>query len=313
MIKVSVIVPTYNREKYVKTCLDSLINQTLKEIEIIVVDDGSSDNTEKIVMNFNDKRIKYIKKENTGIGDTRNHGIREAKGEYLSFVDIDDYIDNTMLEKCYNKAKEDDLDIVICDYKEIEEKTKKETDYTLLNFKNTTLEECPELLNKTNLGPCNKIIKKDLFKNNLFPTDIKYEDIYLIVKLYKESKKIGKINEYLAYFIKHDNSETTIRDNKVFDIYKSLDMIRELINEDIYKEEVETLILSKLTNYNIQQRYQVDRKVRNRFIKESFEYLKKYYPDYKSNKYFKERGIRGIIEKYKSLTMIYCNIFATFR
>ena len=90
-------------------------------------------------------------------------------------------------------------------------------------------------------------------------------------------------------------------------------MIRELLNEDIYKEELETLILSKLTNYNIQQRYQVDRKVRNRFIKESFEYLKKYYPDNKSNKYFKERGIRGIIEKYKSLTMIYCNIFATFR
>ena len=309
MIKVSIVIPTYNREKYITKCIDSIINQTLKEIEIIIIDDGSTDNTEKIIKNYNDKRIKYIKKDNTGIGDTRNRGIKESTGEYISFVDIDDYIDITMLEKCYNKAKKEDLDIVICDYKEIEEETNKERNFKLLDFENTNLKDCPELITETNLGPCNKIIKRELLKDNLFPTDIKYEDMCLVLKLYKNANKIGKINEYLSYFIKHSNSETTIRDIKIFDIFKSLDIAREILKEEIYNKELETLIISKLTNYNIQQRYQSNKRIRKEFINKSFEYLNKYYPNYKNNDYFKKRGIKGIIEKNKLLTKIYCDIY----
>lgn len=309
MTKVSVIIPTYNREKYVKKCLESILNQTLKDIEIIIVDDGSQDNTKEIVNSYKDKRIKYIYKNNTGIGDTRNKGISLSRGEYIAFVDIDDYIDELMLEKMYKKANKDDLDIVICNYIEINEETKQEKKYNLLSFENTSLKKLPNIINKTNLGPCNKIFKKELFMNELFPTDIKYEDMALIIKLYTKANKIGKIDEYLSFFTIHEKSETTTRDKLVFDIFKSIDIISNILKDEIYKEELETLVISKLTNYNIQQRYQKDKKIAKEFIKKSFEYLNKNYPNYKKNKYFKERKIKGIIEKSKFLTEIYCLIW----
>ena len=105
MAKISVIVPVYNTSKYICKCLDSLINQTIKnEIEIIIVNDGSTDNSEEIIKNYIEKQenknlIKYYKKQNEGIAKTRNFGIEKATGEYILFVDSDDYIDNKLIEK----------------------------------------------------------------------------------------------------------------------------------------------------------------------------------------------------------------------
>ena len=105
--KISVIVPIYNVEEYLEKCLDSLVNQTLKDIEIILINDGSPDNSEEIVNKYLKKykeKIIYHKKENEGQGIARNYGINLAKGEFISFVDSDDYVDKTMFEKLYNKA-----------------------------------------------------------------------------------------------------------------------------------------------------------------------------------------------------------------
>ena len=113
--KISVIVPIYNVEEYLEKCLDSLVNQTLKDIEIILINDGSPDNSEAIVKKYLKKykeKIIYHKKENEGQGIARNYGIKLAKGEFISFVDSDDYIDLTMLEKLYNKAIKENSDIV---------------------------------------------------------------------------------------------------------------------------------------------------------------------------------------------------------
>ena len=104
-IKVSVIVPVYNCEKYLKKCLDSLVNQTLKDIEIICVNDGSTDNSGRILEEYTDSRIKIITKENGGLSSARNAGIAVAKGEYLGFVDSDDWVDLDFYEKLYNTAK----------------------------------------------------------------------------------------------------------------------------------------------------------------------------------------------------------------
>ena len=103
-VKVSIVVPVYNREKEIAGCIKSLINQTLKEIEIIVIDDGSTDNTSAVVESFSDNRIKLIKTENRGQGLARNTGIEEAKGEYIGFVDSDDDVSPVMYEKMYNNA-----------------------------------------------------------------------------------------------------------------------------------------------------------------------------------------------------------------
>lgn len=311
MIKVSIIVPTYNRAKYLPTCIDSLISQTLKDIEILIIDDGSKDNTKEIIEKYNDARIKYFYKKNSGIGDTRNFGIKKAKGECICFVDSDDYLDITMLEKCYNKLTRDNLDMVVCDYIEIDEETNDEVKYNINNFNDTTLAKTPSLILDVNLGPCNKVFKRHLFSNVLFPTDIKYEDMALVVKIMYQAKKIGKINEYLSYFLVHSNSETTTVDEKIFDIFVSLDMIRDTLKEDMYREVTNQLIINKLQDYNIQQRNQTNKHLRKKFIDASFRYLEEHVKDYKNAKYYKKESFpKSFIKKNINITKLYCNIYA---
>ena len=118
MIKVSIIVPVYNVEKYLDKCLKSLVNQTLKDIEIIVVNDGTKDNSQKIVDKYVKKYPKLVKsyiKENGGLSSARNYGLKYVNGEFISFIDSDDWVRKDMFEKMYQKAKKEDLDIVICD------------------------------------------------------------------------------------------------------------------------------------------------------------------------------------------------------
>ena len=111
-IKVSVIIPVYNVEKYIERCLESVIHQTLKEIEIIIINDGSSDSTSKKIEKFlGDNRVIYIKTENKGQSAARNKGLQIAKGEYVGFVDSDDYIDLDFYEKLYKRIKETNSDI----------------------------------------------------------------------------------------------------------------------------------------------------------------------------------------------------------
>ena len=120
-VYVSIIVPVYNTQAYLKECLDSLINQTLKEIEIIIINDGSTDNSINIIKEYEEKdnRIKLIDKENEGQSATRNKGLEQASGEYVAFVDSDDYIDLNMYENLYDSARKNKADLVICDYSNI--------------------------------------------------------------------------------------------------------------------------------------------------------------------------------------------------
>ena len=117
MVKVSVIVPVYNVEKYLERCLLSLVNQSLQDIEIIVVNDGSPDNSQTIIDKFASeyKNVKSYIKENGGLSDARNYGTKKAVGEYIAFVDSDDYVSEQMYEQMYQKAKEGDFDLVVCD------------------------------------------------------------------------------------------------------------------------------------------------------------------------------------------------------
>ena len=109
MSKISVIVPVYNVQKYIDNCLKSLVTQTIKDIEIIIVNDGSKDNSEKIIE-------KYVEKENGGLSSARNYGLEYATGEYIAFLDSDDYVDCKMYEEMYNLAKKENADMVECDF-----------------------------------------------------------------------------------------------------------------------------------------------------------------------------------------------------
>lgn len=117
-VKVSVIVPIYNTEKYLNKCVDSLVNQTLEDIEIILINDGSTDRSGEIADYYSQKevRVKCIHKENSGVSNSRNLGIKFAKGQYVAFVDSDDWCDSNMLEGLYNHAISNNADVVIAGY-----------------------------------------------------------------------------------------------------------------------------------------------------------------------------------------------------
>ena len=314
MTDISIIVPIYNAEKYLNKCIDSLVNQTKKELEFILVNDGSTDSSEDIIKSYKDKRIKYFKNKNQGIGKTRNFGIDKATGKYLMFLDSDDYLDINACEKLYNKAIKEKSDLVVFDFYRVEETLK---EVTINNFKSSSLKENPNLLLDINLGPCNKLIKRELIdKNNTrFNEELKYEDTPFVTEIIKNANKISKLNEYLHYYVIHSNSETTVRDERVFDIIKIIDIIRNQYKDEKYMEDVvNKLTVRTITNYTIQQRVQKDLKVGMKFIDEAFSYMKKNIPNYKNNKYYETRGIlRRTIEKNKFITKVYCSIYNLLR
>ncbi|CCY80092.1 glycosyltransferase group 2 family protein [Mycoplasma sp. CAG:877] len=312
MVDISVIVPIYNAEKYLNKCIDSLINQTKKELEFILVNDGSTDKTEEIIKSYKDSRIKYFKNKNQGIGKTRNFGIEKATGKYIMFLDSDDYLKNNACEILYKNAEKAAADLAICDFYKIYDSGEEEK-IKLLSFKPTTLRKTPSLVNEINLAPWNKLYKKELITKNKikFVENLKYEDAPFVIEAFSKAGKIIKVDEYLNYYLIHGNSETTVRDKRCFDILKIIDLIRKNTKNEAYlQEEINKLTVRIITNYTIQQRNQKDKNVGLDFIDEAFSYLEKEVPDYKNNKYFKNRSIlKRTIEKSKFLTKLYCKIY----
>ena len=319
-MKISVIVPAYNSEKYIEKCIDSLLNQTLKDIEIIVINDCSTDNTKKILEGYkkNNNNIKIIhNKSNKGIGYNRNIGIKKAQGEYISFIDSDDYIDEKMYEKMYNKAKLDKLDIVMCNFHRMLEKAdgnviEIEAKHQIPCFDNTTLEDNPSLLLNVELAPWNKIYRKDLIEDITFPENLKYEDAVFVIKSMVKAKKIGMIDEKLNYYLVRNTSETGVMDKRVFDILTVMKIIvEELRSTDYYnaiEEYAEAMTIRNVFRYTLQQKNQKDKKVATDFIDQAFEFLNNEYPNWRKNKIYKKRNVlKRIIESSKFLTKIYCN------
>lgn len=310
MTKVSLIVPIYNSQNYLEKCIKSLISQTLKDIQIILINDGSTDNSEKIIKSFDDERIVYISKNNEGIGKTRNLGIDKATGEFLAFVDSDDYLNEHFCEYMYQKAVNDDCDLVVCDF--FEERN------TLVgikfkDFKDTNLRETPELINYINLGPCNKLYKKSLFddKSNRFEENLKYEDAPFVVKMLVSANRIGKVNDYLTYYVIHSNSETTIRDKRMYDILEITDIIvNDLKKVDYPNDPLVSLAVMILTDYTIQQRYISDVKYRHDFINRAFKYLNNLDRKWRRCSYLKRfPSLKRYVKTSKLLTKIYCDLY----
>jgi len=314
MIKVSIIVPVFNSEKYLEKCINSLVNQTLKDVEIIIINDGSTDKSLEIIKKFQKRHsnIVCINNKNHGIGYSRNCGIEKSKGKYISFIDSDDYIDINMMKNLYDFCEQNKLDIAVCDYYKINDITNEKGVVEIDDFEITTLNENKQLIYKINHSPWNKLYKKDIFiKNNIyFPINLKYEDMAVVIPVLKYATKIGKLNIPLNYYIVHNNSETTVMDKRVFDIFDILEIVYNYYSNDEYEKYLEYLTVQKLTTYTIQQRYQNDKDLRKKFINDSFNYLNNKFPNWRKSKYFKSRNIfKTIIEKNKLLTIIYCNLY----
>lgn len=319
MKKVSVIVPVYNTEKYLRRCLNSLVNQTLKDLEIIIIEDKSPDNSNEILKEYKEKYKDKIKvfhnKTNKGIGYNRNYGIKKATGKYIAFVDSDDWVDETAYEKMYNKAIKENLDLVCCDIKKIKD-SKKIIGYETINyFKSSNVECNPMLLLDINLGPTNKLFLKKIFnKDTFFSENLKYEDLFVLPKLICKSEKIGKVDNIYYNYVIHNNSETTTMNDKVFDVLKVLEKVNNDFKTLNYYSKIhpyiECLNIRTIFRYTLQQKNQKDKKVASDFIDKAFDYLNVEFPKWKKNKIWKKRNfIKRFIEKNKLLTKIYCYLF----
>ena len=311
MVKVSIIVPIYNTEKYLKKCIDSLISQSLKDIEIILINDGSLDNSDKIIKGYKDKRIKYIKKDNEGIGKTRNLGIRKASGQFIMFIDSDDYIDKDCALKMYEKAIKSNCDLVMSNYFRDRNGTIEEVYFS--SFKDSSVFDNPSIFMNINLGPCNKIYKRELLLDNkiFFEEKLKYEDVPFVIKTLLNAKKIGKIDDCLSYYVIHANSETTIRDKRLFDIIDEVSIIeKEFSKYPKLRSVFVDLAAFILTDYSLQCKFVEDPVVAKSFIKAAYAKLDSIDENWRNCNFIKNLSLDvRIIKRNPFLVRLYCNYY----
>ncbi len=216
-IKVSVIIPMYNVESYLKECIMSVLNQEYKNFEILLIDDGSTDNTSTIAKKFADSydNIRYFHSENKGQASARNIGLMIASGDYISFIDSDDYIHPKMFSEMLNLSTKYDLDIIECCYGDVFPSTKKVGKRYYLEIEKNRIYDGYDFYNlEPSLSTCDKIFKKSFLDNLNFRCSEGYyaEDAYDTTYLMLNAKKIMHINE-VYYFYRRDNLEST-RNNK---------------------------------------------------------------------------------------------------
>ena len=281
---VSVIVPIYKVEKYMHRCVDSIINQTYKKIEIILVDDGSPDSCGKICDEYaeKDNRIKVIHKENGGLSDARNAGIDIAKGNYLTFIDSDDYVTEDYVEFLLNLLKESDADMSVCKHTIVYNDSK----YIDTGTKKYYLAEPRQILEMLlysddfDVSTWAKLYKKELFCNIRFPKDRLFEDSATTYKLIDLCKKIAFKSESKYFYVIRDDSITTKEFNsKKFDLIKSTEEMVTYIEKkysDLKKGCERRLMYSYLST--LMNLAEVDKKSENyeEYKKQLMEYIKKH-------------------------------------
>ncbi len=277
-IKLSVIIPIYNVEAYLKQCMDSVVNQTLKEIEIICINDGSTDNSLLILQKYAqyDKRIIIIDKKNEGQGVARNIALSIAKGEYIGFVDADDWIENDMFEKMLDSAHQHTSDVILCEYKLYNSTTKRIT-----RPKSISLPINSKYLNKAfncsdikstlfviHSGPCDKIYRTDYVKRikATFAEHLFYEDILFVYDCLVNAPKITMIKEpFYIYRIFREGSASSAKDLRrmnILDILTMLELkLKNSVNWPLICQEFELYKRGQL----LYQLGQIDKKYKKMF------------------------------------------------
>ena len=246
MKKVSIIIPVYNVEKYLAKCLDSLVNQALEDVEIIVVDDGSRDNSKQIIDEFQTKypdKIKSFVKENGGLSDARNFGLDRANGEYIGFVDSDDYVTVEMFEEMYSLAQKHDAEMVICNLQKVDENGKILQKLTQVPNMPEKIDLAKNLSVFSDLGyfACNKLFRKELFENKRFKKGVHFEDIQLVPQLLLSCKTLVQTQNYHYQYLERQDSITKTHTEKGLDLLKAVKDVEEMFKKSQYFNEKKAL------------------------------------------------------------------------
>ena len=275
------IIPVYNTEKYLKECLDSIVNQSLEDIEIICIDDGSTDNSLEILREYaeNDSRFKIFSQENNGQGSARNYGLDVAKGEYIYFMDSDDFIELNTLSDCYNEANKNNLDFLmfqLINYDESKKSLYQDNDYDMPNVGDLVADnvfsyaDLNHLIFQVAVSPVNKLYSKKFLDdiNVRFPEDVIFEDNVFFWNVFLNAKRIKFLKHH--YYIRRRHSSSTtgnagIRFVDTLEIHKRIFIIFKKFN--IFDEFKKYLFNKKVVLANVRFN-QVNDEVKSVFFNE---------------------------------------------
>lgn len=285
---ISVIVPVYNTKEYLRLCIESILNQSYSNFEVILVDDGSTDGSDAICNEFlkKDKRVVYLRKENGGLSSARNFGVKHSNGKYISFVDSDDFISKDYLKYLYMALIETNSDVSFCNFEKFynDLPVQKETAY------NFAIKEKIELMEKlthtgancdcTNIVVAwNKLIRKDLAEKITFPLGKWHEDEFYINSVLENADKFVYVDSNL-YFYRQRNDSIVGSDNKC-DI-RHLDLIdafeericlfEKIADKNLYQEIISAYRSNLIIQYNNFMNSSVSKKIKQKFIKSFFKY-----------------------------------------
>lgn len=302
MKKVSIIVPVYNTESYLEQCLDSLVNQTYQDIEIIVVNDESPDNSQRIIDLFVDRYpqiITCINQQNGGLSAARNTGLQHASGEYILFIDSDDFVTSTMVEAMVKKALEHDFDLVVCDcnyvFPDHVQRVNSGIDHDILSV--TKEKAC---MNTLFPAAWNKLFHRRLFAHDItFTKGIWFEDVEFIYRLFPYINSIGVVKEDFYQYLQRKGAITSTFDERLFDYIKNWDTILTSYQRahvyETYQKELEfsclrylyATFMKRAVNYQDEAMYWKAYETARTFVK-------KHFPHPWRNAYFYTAGAKGI-------------------
>ena len=303
--KLSIVAAVYNLEKYLPRCLEALVNQTLQEIEIICVDDGSTDSAPQIVDEYAQKypnKVKAYHKENGGEFTTRNYGLERATGEYVTFIDTDDYVEPTWAEKLYNAAKSNDADLAVCGFERIDLKT-----------------------NKVVAKNRNKVYKREKVKDLRFLPFRGFNDMIFLLSSFVNVKKIVFVPDVLYhYYLRYDSQIHNINIDDVNNFKKYLLEVKEFYKKHGKYEEMKNILdLMAFIHLGVSVMYRasydpsIDTK---KMMKETLQYLDENFGTWRKSPFltfrysikkgFKHVGLWGISVMYKmGLYMLFIKIY----
>ena len=310
MPKVSLIIPVYNVEDYIEKCLNSVVNQTLKDMEVIIVNDGSKDSSKQKIEKYLKKYpgIKYLEKENGGLSDARNYGMQYATGEYIAFLDSDDYVEETMYEEMYNMAQKEAADMVECNFIWEYPDKKREDIGAVYNSKR-------EMVEKARVVAWNKLIKRELLEKTgvKFPIGLRYEDVEFFYKLVPYLEKVSFVKKCFVHYIQRGNSianTQNIRTKEIFTVLQNvISYYRENGFYDEYKDELEFIYVRFLLCSSLKRMCKIHNKEeRNLALDETWNNITFNFPNWRKNPILKKKTLKNLyIKSNNKLTFkIYC-------
>lgn len=318
---VSVIVPIYNVSRYLRKCLDSLAAQSLEGLEIILVNDGSTDDSGDIAKEYADRHpelFSYHEEENSGLSAARNNGFALSRGEYIAFVDSDDFVAPDIYRKMYEKAQEDDSDLVCCAYDRISSPEEDPDDietvrryrFYAMEHSGHSLYEYPSLMVESACYAWNKLYRRKLLEALSFPVGQKYEDSAVTYSMMEMANRISLVNEPGYYYRVQRAGAITTNLTGVWDIFLSMDSFlnyyRSIGRAEQFREELNHLCFRHLLYARRLQLKCAPLSFVFRYVFRAFRYLKKHCPGWRENKYFYQ-DFTLYSPKYETKRLLYRN------